>query len=327
MHDLISCGQKTGGTGIAQHCMKKPCLSVREMMPAPHRPVSPREPDPDRGDMTNERTEVPDSTAVRTALWRAMHVQVDRPPHVLQDETGLQLAAPDDDWHHRPDLDPLDTRGIRAAVVARARFVEDLVAEQADHGIAQYVILGAGLDTFAQRRPELVSRLRIFEIDQHATQAWKRRRLAELGYVIPDSLHLVPVNFEAGEDWLKQLAAAGFDSSRPAVIVSTGVTMFLTKNTTAATLRNIAGLAPGTSLAMTFMLPTALTDEAKKSARDRGTRFISFYTPPEMLALAHEAGFKEVRHLPGDSLAERYFAGRVDGLRPASGEDLLLATT
>src|ERR1041384_4888795 len=94
---------------------------------------------------------VPDSTAVRTALWRALHVQIDPPPHVIEDEIGLQLAAPDAAWRSRPDMNPQWTRGIRAWIVARARYIEDLIAEQAGRGIGQYVILGAGLDTFAQR--------------------------------------------------------------------------------------------------------------------------------------------------------------------------------
>jgi methyltransferase (TIGR00027 family) len=285
--------------------------------------------------MADEQTEVPDSTAVRVALWRAMHVEVDPPPHVLEDEIGRQLAAPDDDWRRRPDMDPQTTRGFRAAIVARARFIEDLVTEQADRGVVQYVILGAGLDTFAQRKPEIAARLQVFEVDRPGPQAWKRHRLVGLGYGIPDWLHLVPVDFEASEDWLKQLAAAGFDSSRPAVIVSTGVTMYLTKDATAATLRQIAGLAPGSTLAMTFLLPTDLVDAAdrpglrasEEGARASGTPFRSFYTPQEMSALALEAGFKESRHVSGASLAERYFADRTDGLRPSSGEDLLLATT
>ncbi|WP_413811247.1 class I SAM-dependent methyltransferase [Streptomyces sp. OE57] len=285
--------------------------------------------------MVDEQTGAPDSTAVRTALWRAMHVQVDPPPHVLEDEIGLLLAAPDADWRRRPDMDPDATRGFRAAMVARARFIEDLIAERADHGVTQYVILGAGLDTFAQRRPETASRVRVFEVDQPGPQAWKRHRLDELGYGVPDWLRLVPVDFEASEDWLKQLAAAGFEAGRPAVIVSTGVTMYLTEEATAATLRQIAGLAPGSTLAMTFLLPAELLDAAdrpglrasKEGAQAAGTPFISFYTPPEMLELAREAGFKDVRHVPGASLAERYFADRADGLRPSSGEDLLLATT
>ncbi|QHC23622.1 class I SAM-dependent methyltransferase [Streptomyces sp. GS7] len=285
--------------------------------------------------MADEQIGEPDNTAVRTALWRALHVQLDPPPHVLRDETGLELAAPDDDWRHRPDMDPQATVGFRAAIVARARFVEDLIEEQADRGVTQYVILGAGLDTFAQRRPEVASRLRVFEVDQPGTQAWKRRRLAELGYGIPDWLHLVPVDFEASEDWLEKLAAAGFDSGRPAVIVSTGVTMYLTKDATATTLRQVAGLAPGSTLAMTFLLPTELLDDAdrpglrrsEKGAQASGTPFISFYTPPEMLAVARDAGFADVRHVSGEALAERYFADRTDGLRPSSGEDVLLATT
>jgi methyltransferase (TIGR00027 family) len=284
--------------------------------------------------MADAHAEAPESSAVRVALWRAIHVQVDPPPHVLTDEVGLQLVAPDEGWRARPDMDPQATSGFRASIVARARFIEDLVAEQAGNGVTQYVVLGAGLDTFAQRRPQIASHLRVFEVDQPGPQAWKRRRLIELGHGIPDWLRLVPVDFEASESWTEQLAAAGFDPGRPAVVVSTGVTMYLTKDATVATLRQIAGFAPGSTLAMTFLLPTDLLDDAdrpglqasEEGARSAGTPFISFYTPQEMLSLAREAGFGDVRHVSGASLAERYFAGRTDGLRPSSGEDLLLAT-
>lgn len=284
--------------------------------------------------MADEENEVPDSTAVRVALWRAMHVRADAPPHVFEDEIGLELVAPGEEWRSRPDMDPRGTSGFRAAIVARARFIEDLVAEQVDRGIGQYVVLGAGLDTFAQRRPELASRLRVFEIDQPATQAWKRRRLIELGYGIPDGLRLVPVDFEAGGDWWQQLSAAGFDTGRPAVVVCAGVTVYLTKEAIAATLRRLAGLAPGSTLAMTFILPAELLDDAdraaleatKPQAQASGTPFVSFCTPQEMLALARDAGLEGVRHVPGTTLGERYFAGRTDGLRPSSGEDLLVAT-
>src|SRR5205823_14012351 len=106
------------------------------------------------------------------------------------------------------------------------------VMEQAGRGVSQYVILGAGLDTFAQRRPEIASRLRVFEVDQPGAQAWKRQRLIELGYGIPGYgipawLRLVPVDFEAGEAWWQRLAAAGFDTGQPTVVASTGVSMYL----------------------------------------------------------------------------------------------------
>src|SRR6516225_6917570 len=188
----------------------------------------------------------PDSTAVRVALWRALHVEVDPPPHVIEDEVGLKLAAPDEGWRSRPDMSPF-TRPFRASIIARARFIEDLVAEQAAHGVGQYVILGAGLDTFAQRRPEIASRLRVFEVDPPGPQAWKRQRLIELGVGIPEWLRLVAVDFEAGGSWWQRLAAAGFDARRPAVVSSTGVSLYLTKDAIAATLRQIAALAPGTT--------------------------------------------------------------------------------
>src|SRR5690349_20901120 len=116
--------------------------------------------------MQTEQRPAPDSTAVRTALWRAMHVQIDPPPHVFEDDIGLKLAAPDEGWRDRPEMHPQWTRSFRAAIVARARFVEDLVLEQVARGVAQYVILGAGLDTFAQRRPDVASRLRVFEVER-----------------------------------------------------------------------------------------------------------------------------------------------------------------
>ncbi|MFF2849076.1 class I SAM-dependent methyltransferase [Streptomyces sp. NPDC058001] len=285
--------------------------------------------------MTDESTAGPDNTAVRTALWRALHVQVDPPPHVLADEIGLRLADPGDDWRRRGDMDPDATRWFRASIVARARFIEDLVIERADRGVGQYVVLGAGLDTFAQRRPDIASRLRVFEVDQPGPQAWKRRRLTELGYGVPDRLRLVPVDFEAGGSWWDELTAAGFDAARPAVVASTGVTLYLTKEANAATLRRLASLAPGSTLAMTFQLPPELLDEEKRAglqvaqrgARASGTPFLSFYAPSEMLALARDAGFKDARHVSADLLNERYFAGRTDGLGTSSGEELLVATT
>jgi methyltransferase (TIGR00027 family) len=282
-----------------------------------------------------QRTDVPDNTAVRVALWRAMHVQVDAPPYVLEDEIGLKLAAPDADWRARPDMDPDGTRGFRASIVGRARFVEDLVVERAAAGVGQYVVLGAGLDTFAQRHPEIGSRVRVFEIDEPATQAWKRDRLADLGYGQPDWLRFVPVDFEAGGAWWDELVAAGFDAGAPAVVASTGVTMYLTREAIAATMRQAATFAAGSPLVMSFMLPLEQVDAgerpavrgAESGARAAGTPWISFFTPEEMLDLARACGFRDVRHVRGTELGARYFAGRADGLLPARGEDFLVATT
>jgi methyltransferase (TIGR00027 family) len=285
--------------------------------------------------MEHSSSPEPDGTSVTVALWRALHVQVDAPPHVFEDEVGLQLAAPEDGWRSRPDMSSF-TRPFRASIVARARFVEDHVAEQAARGIGQYVILGAGLDTFVQRRPELASRLLVFEVDRPGPQAWKRRRLVELGFGIPPGLRLVPVDFEAGEAWWERLTASGFDAGRPAVVASTGVTMYLTRDAILATLRQVATLARGSTLVVSFLLPIEMADpwmrpgyeRAMQGAAAKGTPFISFFSPTEMLGLAREAGFRELRHVSAAELGQRYFTGRTDGLRPPNNsEELLVATT
>jgi methyltransferase (TIGR00027 family) len=286
--------------------------------------------------MPDQSAAEPDSSAVRTALWRAMHVLVDASPHVLEDEIGLELAAPDAGWRDRPDMDPEATRLFRASIVARARFIEDLVEEQIGLGVRQYVILGAGLDTFAQRRPDIASQLEIFEVDQPVHQEWKRRRLLDLGFGVPEWLHIVPVDFEAGQSWLEQLATVGFQADQPAVVVSTGVTMYLTKDANAAALRQVATLAHGSTFATTFILPFELADPevrpglemSEKGARASGTPFLSNFTPDEFVAMASQAGFRSVQHVSSATLAQRYFEGRTDGFRPPDhAEELLIAST
>ena len=267
--------------------------------------------------MGDEQAREPESTAVRVALWRALHVEIDPPPHVLEDEIGLQLVAPDDGWRARPDMDPDGTRGFRASIVARARFIEDLVAEQAGRGVTQYVLLGAGLDTFAQRSPEIASRMRVFEVDQPGPQAWKRQRLTELGFGVPDWLRLVPVDFEAERVMVAGTRRGGFDPGRPAVVASTGVSMYLSKDATAATLRQLAGLAPGSTLAMTFLLPrwncstTPIAPGSRRPSRARA------HPERRLSASTHRRrcwpwrarpASPTLRHVSGASLGERYFA-------------------
>ncbi|MFO0616629.1 MAG: class I SAM-dependent methyltransferase [Polyangiaceae bacterium] len=292
----------------------------------------------------------PDHTAVRTALWRALHVLLDPPPHVFEDVLGLELAAPDPAWRERPDMSPF-TAPFRASIVARARFVEDHLEARVAAGIAQYVILGAGLDTFAQRRGDLAARVAVFEVERPGPQRWKRRRLEEMGLGVPPHLRLVPVDFderaegasirggstvEAGDAWWDRLRAAGFDASRPAVVASTGVSMYLARDAIEATLRGVARLPTGSTFVMSFMLPIELAppdvrpgiERAAAGARASGTPFISFFTPAEIVELAQRAGFPSVEHVSAKALGERYFSGRADGLRPPeNAEELIVATT
>jgi len=282
----------------------------------------------------NKKTTAPDNTAVRTALWRALHLQVDPKPYVFEDETGLKLVAPEEGWQQRPDMHPKFTKRLRASVVARARFIEDLIIEESKKGIRQYVILGAGLDTFAQRKPGIASKLQVYEIDQPETQAWKQQRLTELGFGIPEWLHFVPVDFEISS-WWEQLLKSGFDIYEPALVSCTGVSLYLTKDAIDSTLRQIASLPAGSQLAMTFYLPLELMDEedkplqeiALKGAREAGTPMVSFFSRKEIKELAQKAGFKEAKTISTQEMEPLYFSGRTDNFLPASGEMFLLAST
>jgi methyltransferase (TIGR00027 family) len=286
------------------------------------------------GEMSNE-VPAPDSTAVRVALWRALHAQIDPPPCIFEDDVGLRLVAPEEGWRLRGDMDSAFTRPFRASILARARFIEDLVLEQVARGVGQYVILGAGLDTFVQRRPQIGSKLKVFEIDRPGPQAWKQQRLIELGFGIPDWLRFLPMDFEADDAWERRLPSFGCDLRKPAVVASAGVSIYLSKDAVASTLRQVAALAPGSTLVMTFAPPIELADPAirpglelaAKGARAGGTPFVSFFTPTEILALGRRAGFKDVRHVSTANLRQRYFAGRKDGLYPPDGgEEILVAT-
>ena len=289
----------------------------------------------------------PDSTAVTTALWRAAHIRLDAPPHVLEDEIGLRLvrdtdvlaaylgpeAAPGPDaWLSHPYMGERFRRW-RAGIVARARLVEDIVAEQVDRGHDQYVILGAGLDSFALRRLDLVRHLRVFEVDEPSTQMWKRRRLDQLGIEPPEALSFVPVNFET-QSWVEEIVSAGFDRTRPTVVSSTGVTNYLSLDAIQAMLRDVARLAPGSVFVCGFGLPAHLIEpderemhaEILRRAAARGHPWLSLFSLDEIRGLAGEAGFTSVDFATADNLRGRYFTGRDDGLRPASSAAYLIAS-
>ena len=270
----------------------------------------------------------PNSTAVRTALWRALHTLVDDPPHVLDDRIGLEIAGVDQRWQTRPDMDPVRTRPNRASIVARARAVEDTLIAS---GACQYVVLGAGLDTFAQRHTGPV---RVFEVDEPATQAWKRDRLVALGLLNPERLRLVPVDFEAGESWLAQAIEAGLDTAEPTVVSMLGVTMYLTQEAILRSLRQAASLAGGSIMVFSYSRPIEMAppdvrrvlEAAAKGAAASGHPWLSLLTPDQAANMARDAGFAGVGVITSTDLHERYFAERHDGLSPVGGEDLVIAT-
>src|SRR5699024_9266366 len=127
--------------------------------------------------------------------------------------------------------------------------------EKSTETFNQYVILGAGLDTFAQRRSDMMTKVQLFEVDRAETQAWKRERLLELGYTIPESLHFVPIDFEGNVSLINELEAYGFDRKRPALFAATGVSQYITKGAICSLLQQVARLPAGATMAMTFLLP------------------------------------------------------------------------
>jgi methyltransferase (TIGR00027 family) len=225
------------------------------------------------------------------------------------------------------------TKRLRASIVARARFIEDMAKEKIAEGVKQYVLLGAGLDSFAGRNTQLKEQVDIYEIDQPGTLSWKEKRLIENGYKIPGNLHFVPVDFETSS-WWDELLKKGFHIDQTSFVSCTGVTLYLTKKSILNTLRKLTLLAPGSTIAIAFYLPLELLEEedkplmemAIKGAAAADTPFLSLYPVEEIIQLAEEAGFKKITIISTKDMTGKYFTARTDNLEPASGEFFLVAT-
>ena len=188
----------------------------------------------------------PSRTAMFAAVSRGLFRLETASPWVLDDVLALVLVGPV--WQQlRDQFDPLFPgpvrREARAAVCTRSRYAEDRLAAGA---FTQYVILGAGLDSFAWRRPDLLGSLTVFEVDHPASQAWKLERVRGLGLPLGDSQVFVPADFETGS-LHDALRAAGFDWDQPALFSWTGVAPYLTAQAISSTLRAIGGAAAASS--------------------------------------------------------------------------------
>jgi methyltransferase (TIGR00027 family) len=204
-------------------------------------------------------------------------------------------------------------------VCIRSRFTEDLVEQAVARGVEQYVILGAGLDSFAYRRGDLLDRLRVFEVDHPASQRWKLSRLSELGVKIPDSLVFTPVDFEH-QTLREGLEDAGFAFRRSAVFSWIGVTMYLTLDAIQATLATIAQCLPGTQVALTYNQPRHSLDDLSLEvtstfssiAAEMGEPFVSLFLPDEIQQLLRNHGFGDIVHFGPQEARVAYFNGRAD---------------
>lgn len=264
------------------------------------------------------------------AIGRGMHRDWHMRPWVLDDPYALSLAGPG--W---PNLlavyEALLPRRFFelavAALVVRSRYAEDRLEAG---GFSQYVLLGAGMDSFVWRRPDLVRDMTVFEVDHPSTQAWKRERAAAMCLPETERHVFVPANFET-EDLRAVLDRAGFDWGRPTLFSWLGVVMYLTRDAIAATLRTLSGAGPGSGIVMTYVpTPEHLDDEALDFLKimepllaQMGEPFLEGFAPVEIEAFVRDCGHVVDEDVAREDLVSRYFADRKDGLRPYSLERIL----
>ncbi len=272
----------------------------------------------------------PSRTAFRVALRRAAHQLVDARPLILEDPFAIRILGP-----HAEELDRtpngrgklrLDSAALRAWLVVRSRYAEETLATAVQSGVTQYVLLGAGLDTFALRNP--YSTVRVFEVDHPATQAWKRALLHAAA--LPEAATFVPVDFET-QSLAAQLADLGHDATRPTVFAWLGVVVYLTLETFRGTLAFIAAQPHGTAVVLDYAQPRHCLRHDEQLARDSltarvaqvGEPFQLFFTPDE---IAHELhAFRLIEDLGTTELNARYFGGRTDHLQVLGSSGRLLS--
>jgi methyltransferase (TIGR00027 family) len=266
----------------------------------------------------------PSTTAHRVAIRRAAHQVLDD-PRVLDDPIALPILGAEASARiaaERERPQPPGSQYIRAFMVVRSRLAEDELARAIERGASQYVILGAGLDTFAYRNPHQASRLRVFEVDHPATQAWKRARLVESGIAEPQSLTFAPVDFEK-QSLSEGLAAARFERSHLTFFSWLGVTPYLTREAMLATVGFIAGMPPGSGVVFDYGVPRDSLGWMGRWAFDKLARRVSaagepfrlFFDPAALEAQLKAAGFSHCQDWDSEKLNQRYFAGRRDKLR------------
>jgi methyltransferase (TIGR00027 family) len=268
----------------------------------------------------------PSFSALTAAAARAAHLLVDGQPTIFADPLAAALLGDRAEeliaYHRLHGTHPV-LSGARVQVTCRSRYAQDALTRAVGAGVTQYVILGAGLDSFAYRGGH-AGRVRVFEVDHPASQRVKRAALAAAGIEVPDSVRYVPADL-ARDPLARCLAAAGFDAEAPAVIAWLGVTMYLTGEAVAETLAAVAGLAPGTELIADYLLPADARDEAgalfgtlvAQASAEQGEPWRSYFTPDQMADLAGRAGFGAVRAVSQRDTIPAELWRRADSLRPA----------
>jgi methyltransferase (TIGR00027 family) len=270
-------------------------------------------------------------TAQRVAIRRAAHQLLDQ-PRVLDDTLALRIigSEAEDELRNNPKEHHAFSRAFRAFMAARSRYAEDELACAFAQGVRQYVVLGAGLDTFAYRNPH--PGLRVFEVDQPATQAWKREQLQAANIAIPESLTFVTIDFDR-QTLADGLGHSGFTASAPAFFSWLGVIPYLSREACMGTLSFIAKMPAGSGVVFDFVVDRRLLNPGQRMALDAlskrvaryGEPFQLFFDPAKLQDELKALGFHRTDFLQGKELNARYFKDRSDGLLVRGGVGHLMA--
>lgn len=270
----------------------------------------------------------PSWTSRACARSRALHMRLDGKPWIYEDRLAADLVDLDGHIADGFDLEVQKLphiRSTRAAFVLRERYVEDELAKMVATGPVQYVVLGAGMNTFAHCHPEMGDRVHVFEVDHPETQTWKRKRLAEIGRIDPENLTYVPVDFET-QQLGPRLYECGFNPQKTALFGWLGVTQYLHEQAVLETFSSVARLAaPGSRVIVQGILKPELVPEQDRIGLERvielsaenGEPWLSFQDPVELAEFLLANGYSVVNHFRSEEATEWYFSGRDDGLRPA----------
>lgn len=255
----------------------------------------------------------PSRTALGTAYLRAAHQLLDAPPHILEDPLAVTLLGPDAALRigttAQEYLTP-ERLALRAHLVLRSRFAEDRLAEATRRGITQYVILGAGFDTFALRRPEWAQSLRILEVDHEATQNMKRSLIAAAGLEMPVNAGFASIDFEH-ETLLDGLRRYAIKADQPTFFSWLGVTMYLNEAAIDSVLRSAASFPAGSEIVLTFAAPPGDSPSPfGQRAASLGEPWLSYFEPSAIEEKLRGAGFATVGFLSPPEAAEKYFRQR-----------------
>ena len=257
------------------------------------------------------------TTALMMAAARAAHLIVDNTIGLLGDAAD-ELIGP----HRAAGERAQFYANLRTIGVTRSRYTEDRLAEAVERGVAQYVILGAGLDSFAYRSP-FAGRVSVFEVDHPATQAWKRERLASAEIAVPGGVSFVPVDFQV-DSLRPRLVNSGFDVERPAFVSWLGVTNYLSREAVTATLGAIGDLARPTELVVQYWLPAEMRDDLGRAhvelitatAAASGEPWLTFFSPTEMEELLNDCGFDVIEQVGQEQWIDASLWERSDDLKP-----------